>query len=828
MKKRFAFLLSICMLLALLPIVSLPQTVGAAPAAPVAVGSYMVQIPQGATPGDYYTWDDTNGLTILKENVTITGMSSNVTVKRISVQIPSSYDGTTYITGTVQIDVLHINPSSDDRIIIQNSGVLTVAAVTVPDGTGAAHRELMLEGNGSATVAGGPYHLKITSKAQVTVTGSFTGNNGRVEISSDEECVVTFAAGASVAKNLGISRGTLNISAFSKSSKLVVGGTLDVGGSDPTPKIVLPAGAVAGENISDYVAAGNIRIDNPAEIYAGSTKIGALAADGSITTNPIIICYTATMDFGTLVVGGGSQGTRRWYNVSNLTGSVTATLTGTNANQFVLEHDEISRAVTVYYNPTSVGTHSATVTLQSPGVTSLNIPLTGTCIAAGTAKVTANTTSLNFGSVVKYGSKEMSVTISATDLTENMEWEIRGANQRYFEISDSGVDRKTGGALTIKFTAHEVGDFSATLVIRSKEAPMVSIPLTATASGITINPSYSLDFGDVLKGTTATRTVAVSGSGLSAAMDISIIGDTAYTVKKAAGWNDLTGGMLEVQFAPAAANRAYNAELVVKSGAVEARIHLAGHGSDKGIVANPGSLVFTTGLGQISAPLTVDISGVGITGNLTYKITDMAGGQEAGAFTVKTGGSWNAASGGQLQVTFAPKSIRSYSAVLEIKDTAGITTYINLIGETTDASRVNFTKAPATVKVGQSATFETDAKSTLLSSIAMDGKVLTIKTEADGKVNIYDADGNKIGSISGSNTTVLNLDAAYLKKLGVGEHTLRVGYDELGSAIAVFRMYDGSTSPATGDDVNGLTWLWIVLGGLAVTIILVMRKARKI
>ncbi|MDL2220421.1 hypothetical protein LJC55_02010 [Eubacteriales bacterium OttesenSCG-928-N14] len=353
-------------------------------------------------------------------------------------------------------------------------------------------------------------------------------------------------------------------------------------------------------------------------------------------------------------------------------------------------------------------------------------------------------------------------------------------------------------------------------MIYAREAPPITIPLTASTAGITTNPEYSLEFDQVLTGTTTTKTILVTGNGLSQKMDVKINGDDVFSVKKAAGWNDLTGGMLEVQFAPEKVNQAYNAEVVIESGSYSSRVMLGGKGSDKGIAANPASLVFSSSVGQPSATLTTDIKGVGITGNLTYEVIDTSSGQDSKAFGVKPGSNWKAATGGQLQVVFTPESERDYSAVLLVKDGGTLVTQINLIGSITPASQVRFTKAPTTVKRGDAATFEANGAAELLDGIFVDGKALTIKTDANGKRTIHDANGKQVGSISGSTTTTLVLDANYLTTLSLGEHTLQVDYMDLGSASAVFRMVESGTSPPTGDAASQ-GWIWLVVPALAIT-----------
>ncbi|MDL2220422.1 choice-of-anchor D domain-containing protein [Eubacteriales bacterium OttesenSCG-928-N14] len=461
MKKRFSAFFAICLLLCTFPVAALPQTAGASAGAAVAVGSYMVSIPDGATPADYYTWDDTDGLTILNENVTISGMSSNVTVKEVTVKIADGRQLT--IDGTVEIDVLHSAPASGDRIEINNKGTLTVAAVSMPADADTKHYEITLVGNGTTTIAGGSYHLKLTNSGKTTLTSSLTGNHGRLEISLDEEGSVVIAAGVSISSRVSISgTGTLDISAFSKSSKFPIGGELSATAIFDLANIALPAGAVAGENLMDYISAGSAKFESPATILAGNTKIGNVSGDGTIVTAPVILSSTFPVYFDSVAVGGAWSG-MKYFTYANLTGPVSATITGPNADQFELStitQENAAGWAQVFYKPTVIGNHTATLTLQSQGGAPFQVALNGTGVAATGATVSVSPASLGFGAVEVNQSKELQITITATGLTDDMQMEVYGADRNLFELDKSYLNGRTGGTLKVTYRPKQVKDAS--------------------------------------------------------------------------------------------------------------------------------------------------------------------------------------------------------------------------------------------------------------------------------------------------------------------------------------------------------------------------------
>ncbi len=129
-----------------------------------------------------------------------------------------------------------------------------------------------------------------------------------------------------------------------------------------------------------------------------TTTIKAIAYDASnanpssvesqtyiINVDPVISTDKTTIPSMYSQVGSNNTQT---FNVSgtNLTGDITATLSGTNSDQFLVSPISVAQTggnvattlITITYTPTAAGNHSATLTLKSAGATDKMLSLTAT------------------------------------------------------------------------------------------------------------------------------------------------------------------------------------------------------------------------------------------------------------------------------------------------------------------------------------------------------------------------------------------------------------------------------------------------------------------
>lgn len=104
-------------------------------------------------------------------------------------------------------------------------------------------------------------------------------------------------------------------------------------------------------------------------------------SESTSTETPSLTSTASNTDFGNIAVGGSVEKT---FTVSgqNLQGDITMSISGTNASAFVVTPNTILKAnqkgtITVKYAPTSGGTHTATLSIATPGATTLTYTLNG-------------------------------------------------------------------------------------------------------------------------------------------------------------------------------------------------------------------------------------------------------------------------------------------------------------------------------------------------------------------------------------------------------------------------------------------------------------------
>ncbi|MGO9539331.1 MAG: choice-of-anchor D domain-containing protein [Terriglobales bacterium] len=247
---------------------------------------------------------------------------------------------------------------------------------------------------------------------------------------------------------------------------------------------------------------------------------GTGAAPGQLTSNP------SSVSFGNVEVGGSQTQSVALSNTgpSSLTISAAAaggtgfSLSGL-ALPFTLAAGQ-STSFNALFSPTAGGAASGSVTITSNGSdSSLSIALSGTGVTQGT--LTANPTSLAFGSVQVGNSTNLSetltntggsaVTISQANLTGAM-FAISGLTLPQTLNPNQSV------TFTATFTPTGAGGASGSLsVVSTASNSPLTIALTGTgtsAGTLAVSPT-SLSFGNVVVGTSASLNGSLTASGAS-------------------------------------------------------------------------------------------------------------------------------------------------------------------------------------------------------------------------------------------------------------------------------------------------------------------------
>ena len=225
-------------------------------------------------------------------------------------------------------------------------------------------------------------------------------------------------------------------------------------------------------------------IDYPdlAEFIWGNKKGQAWSSTNTNSPYLSLPSNGSTLDFGKVAYQQSQAGTVN-IKANNLTGSLTASILGTNASLFSLSTSTITKTqaetgyiLTVNYNAQTVGNHSATIQLSGGGITAVTVSLTAQ-------------SSDNF------------MALAATDITNNSftaKWTLSGGATNY--NLDVYTLQLNGASQTVKLLEQE---FTS------------GLPASWTSTGYTTNndPSGSLRLasgGD--NGSVTTPTIDLTGS----------------------------------------------------------------------------------------------------------------------------------------------------------------------------------------------------------------------------------------------------------------------------------------------------------------------------
>jgi len=270
-------------------------------------------------------------------------------------------------------------------------------------------------------------------------------------------------------------------------------------------------------------AAGNVN-GNLAIISDGTNSplniglTGTGVTQGQLTANP------ASLSFGNVVVGSNKSLTETLTNSggSSLTVSAaSATGTGISISGLTVPvtlNAGQSTSFTVKFAPSAPGDVSGGITITSNGSNpTLTISATGTGVAAGA--LSANPTSLSFGSVQVGSNSSLSETLTNTG----------GSNVTVSQANVTGTGFSVNGltlpaTLTpnqsvtfhVKFAPSAAGTVNGNLAIVS-DAPGSPLNIALTGDGLapgslSANPS-SVSFGNVVIGNSQTQGVTVTNNG---------------------------------------------------------------------------------------------------------------------------------------------------------------------------------------------------------------------------------------------------------------------------------------------------------------------------
>ncbi len=282
------------------------------------------------------------------------------------------------------------------------------------------------------------------------------------------------------------------------------------------------AGAFNGFQIRER--AGNVVASTDRFIVAGKVA-GPLFAD------------TPSVDFGH--VDQGQASTTRTVSVTNVGAtatSVTASITGADANQFRISGGtctgaavtaDASCTVTVQFAPTKAGNLTANLTVTPGSGRVLTVPLTGVGDAVGTPAISVTPGVLSYGSVTAPNTATLTTAIS--NATGTAPLVVSAATISGPDGSDFTRTASTcpdGGTLwtvpigasctvSVRFAPPAIGSRTASLTLSHNAAggsTVVSLTGTGAGSAWSVSPN-PVGFGTVKLNSTKTQTLSLKNTG---------------------------------------------------------------------------------------------------------------------------------------------------------------------------------------------------------------------------------------------------------------------------------------------------------------------------
>lgn len=215
---------------------------------------------------------------------------------------------------------------------------------------------------------------------------------------------------------------------------------------------------------------------------------------------PVITVDPATVDEFNAEVGTPVTAT---VNVSgeNLTGDITAAITGENADCFTAALE--NGVLTITYNPTAAGNHTATLTLSSTGAEDVTIALTGTATAPAVdyaVTMSDNTGAHNYGNVLVNSSNVWTLTITNNG-TQAVTPTLSGIEAPFSTTyTATALAAGESATISINYAPTELGEHSNTITISFPEAGDAIAAYTCELTGKAVDESYDpSDENEVVK-----------------------------------------------------------------------------------------------------------------------------------------------------------------------------------------------------------------------------------------------------------------------------------------------------------------------------------------
>lgn len=330
---------------------------------------------------------------------------------------------------------------------------------------------------------------------------------------------------------------------------------------------------------NNYTGTITLTSSNATTVTVSLTGRGVYTAP-AITANPTSVTFT----------GNSGQTYTKTVTVTgtNLQGNISAAIQN-DANGFYsvtpTSFNAASTTVTITWAPTAGGTSTANLVLTTTGTgaNSVTVPLTGT---AQGPEIVANPTSVTFTDAYATRTYTQTVTVTGTNLSQNITASISGAN--VYSIDRTSLSM-TGGTITVTYAPTSAGQTTATLTLSSTGASTVTVPINGTAQAATptlmVTPT-ALDFSTDLTNS-VNKTFAVTGRFINSPVTLTLTDPSGvFTLGQAtipaASISETEAVNVTVTFASTTEGN-YTSTVTIASNAAESQtVNLTANASDGG------------------------------------------------------------------------------------------------------------------------------------------------------------------------------------------------------------------------------------------------------
>jgi len=677
-------------------------------------------------------------------------LSGTATQAGISVS-PSSFNFGSLTDGQTKSQAFSITNTGTASLLVSqiavNGNGFSVSGLTTPTSIAAGTSASFTASFAPSTAGNLTGSISIASNAPNspdTVQLSGSGVAASVGLTANPTSLAfgSINAGASSSKSVSITNSgnvSLTISGVTVNAK-------DFATSGVTTPLTLASGQSTTLNVSfSPTASENVTGNITVSTSQGTSAVIAVSASG---LQPALTVTPASASFGNVIVGASGTQTIQLTNsgtgtlsISQVSASGTGFSLGTLPLPISLTAGQ-SSSFSVQFLPPSAGavTGSVTVTSNAPN-SPATVTLSGTGVAA-TPALTANPTSLAFGSINAGTSSSKTVTITNSG---NVSVTISGVTVSGKDFTESGLTTPLtltpgqSATLNVSFSPAASENVTGNITVSTSQgaSAVVAVSGTGLQPALTITPA-STSFGNVTVGVSSTQTMQLTNSGT---------GTLSITQATVSG-SGFSLGTLALPISLAAGqSSSFNVVFLPQSaGAVSGSVTIASNAPN--------------------SPATVPLSGTGVAATLTLSFST-----SSVAF-----GNVNAGSSSSLPVT--------------VTNTGNGNVTISQISESGTGFTLSGASTPLTLAPNQSTTFNVNFAPT---AAGADSGSVTVTSNATGSPNTIPLSGTGLAT---SHTVTLSWTASTSAVSGYNVYrstTSGGAYTKINSALVPSETYVDST-----------------------------------